>query len=508
MYNIKQTKSNSSTRLNFGIPGIPPTIFKVTHDKGKDGQEDKMKIEGGRFGNGKRPQIDMKYNKVDKPTTMKKDNSKPYNRNKNKYEVLGKQEVNSGPKRMYGIDDRKSTSVGIKSTPNQTLFVNPFSKGGYTPTTAQNTQNTNLALNLSKFNPTGFADTKAYQNFSNNIFSNIIAKIAQQSNASAFQTITLNNLVTYFFNVSQLIDYFYEMDAILAWSPNVNENNEAMTSVKYLFDTPNLLTTKYDLRSFLNSCVAPTELIDFLIWKNQNYRTSPLANSTVMRFSTYALAEALKTNDTAGYINSINICKSNISAAADATNILSTKTRATISGVLFRFVDGYNEISLPLICNNSTYDPDFSDLFRNQSVIYDVTGSSIYPTIATPNDGTRYFTTTQDPSQIKNSTLALSGKIGGNLNDTGLFYEGGYPVSTTENTNKLVYSFDSNKFSLFSRIAYDWDITGDTHVVSRLSTTSVSKVSKVPVDSQLVYYQGTNNLDVALREFQNNIFML
>jgi len=290
------------------------------------------------------------------------------------------------PVRTYGIDSRSNKPVNIKFDRNTTFYTEPGNPGEYkiinTPENVETIQRAKLAVNVVDFFPTGTSvngiDSVAKTQFDHE-FRDLLTRITTVSNASAYNKVTKQNFTLYIEKFTSLIDTWYEIDNLLAWSPDHEHQVIALTAIRNFLNTPALLEMKSDIRSFLANNWFPTEILKIIEWKNQTYRTSPLPGSSVMRLANIDMVKAINAGDVQILIDKMFKLKSDLTASQDSATQLSETTVASISGLLSGKINGdcILNINLPLSCNTSTYDEDFLEYFINSSVIY--ADHQIYP---------------------------------------------------------------------------------------------------------------------------------
>lgn len=414
---------------------------------------------------------------------------------------------NSGKDRYYGIDSRDGTAIKLNYPPVNTLYTNALDEGSrYSLNNAANnysTQNNQVALNVIEFDPSGFSGSVADRNFSN-IFDRLLNKLSVLSNATTIQKFTRQNFSLYIDKVVELVDLWYELDAFLAWSPQSDMYNEGLATIVGYLNTSDLTNAKYEARQFIKSLWLPTEIIKFIQWKNQTYRTSQLPNSSLMKMISATAFTSIDAKNPQAFINKLDKLQLDLSASADSPTQLSSVTRSVMGGIFKNYLNGTFMEDLPLSCNTSVYDVCYCDIFANQSVIYGLT--NIYPKYS----GTeRQMVSFNDTNNISELTMAMQGYfVDTTTNATGLIREAATVQGTGVPSNRWIIDWDRNAdvFNLLTRNNFYNHIGHDFHKADLVSASVTQLVSINPPGSQRVVVDGTTNTNIAVREVQNKLF--
>lgn len=481
-------------------------IYTARHETDKD----VLKLYGG---NVKTPDLPKWSPKVNKPGKMELEKSdkpmiqyKKFERNTSKggNDMSKRNEkTDKGVKalRRYGIDERDSQALTFKSENFDSLFLNPYDYGNYS-VTSELTQNTGrFAFNIIDFDPIGFSGSVAESNF-NIIYNKILNKLAFESNASVTSKFTLDNLKLYIRKVAALVDIFYEVDSILSYAPKQDDNNQVLVFLKALFNDPELLAAKVDLRVMLQTLWLPQDMLKFINWKNQNFKNSSLDQATGIKFVSSRFADAVKTSSLANYKSTIISLLGDLTASADSSTQLSAQTTGIMSAALAKYIDeGGIMNNMPLSCNTNVYDDDFYDVFTNQCSLYGTSGT--YPAYNATTTS-RMFVTSRHPSNLNTMVIALQG-IFNDSSKTGIIRESRYTLSDTVKENKFAILYINGSYSIVSRNILENNISTDLHNVD----TSVSpnrKFSIAPAGTQNIYVDAKTVMDVCTRAFQNQLF--
>lgn len=415
--------------------------------------------------------------------------------------------VNAEPRR-YGIEERDSTPIDFKSEAFSSSFTNPYVQGDFQYDPLINILK--LSVNLAEITPCGTTGSKAEANF-DDIYSAIITLMARESNASTTNLFTKSNLKVYFNTIWKLVNYFYEVDTILAWNPPAGEYNGTLNAMKELFANPAMLESKVDLGNKLRNYYIPSEFIKLSAWFNQTYKTGPLSDSKLFRWNTPKFAAAIKDNSVTAYIAEITATRALLNAASDSSTALTANTTAFMSAALSKYANfgQINHQGLPLSTNKAVHDIKAYDIFINQSSKY--TNKNAAEKLFPENTNKqRSFCTHREPNNLDVLTLGLQGTFSTAIGTqySGLLTEGTVGVSidgTVRNINKLVVYNNGTTLNIYARDTFKHRIFNDFHGVDMFIATA-EEVSINPSHTQLIYVDAASVMDVTVRKLQHQLF--
>lgn len=419
----------------------------------------------------------------------------------------------------FGYTTNDSSPISIKSTKVE-MFTNPLLPGEFDPNNLDLSL-MKLAVNVVSIDPLGWStagtDSIAKDNFKL-IYSKMVSTLANNPSKAyqtAFQDIT--KVRTYFYNLWTLLIRYYELESILAWKPPHDQYNITLETIRRSFDNQVILFLKIDIAEILRLYYLPTEFVNLANFFNQSFKVGNTSDSKIFKFMTKELANAIGTNSTTTYIDTVRAEIARVNGTVDNTpaNILSNYTVAQISGFLekdFTFGKVYST-GMPSAANRSIHDLDAYDIFINQYTLYSNGNTKlIFPSfLGTQNTP---YVTHKEGSQLNSFTIASQGYSSGptlNANQTGIVVEDTVTVQNffgeNRTINKVAFSVLPNgNIGMTGRLSTKNHMINDFHFVNMSIPFPFEKVSIPPSHTQLVYSNGQPIKDVATRSFQNQIF--